>query len=205
MKLVVGLGNPGRRYAGTRHNLGYQTVDLLARQWNADLTQERFRGLVGRASVGGQDVLLLKPTTFMNCSGESVLAASRFYKLALTDLVVVLDDLDLPVGRVRVRAGGSAGGHKGLTDISRRLGSDDVARVRIGIGRSDRSGAIDHVLSRADDEENALLARGVETAAGAVVCWIHEGVESTMNRFNGLPAPSQTDDSRGRPAGPNQE
>ncbi len=202
MKLIVGLGNPGRRYAETRHNLGYQTVDLLARRWNVAVTREKFSGLVDRASVGGQEVMLLKPTTFMNRSGESVLAAWQFYKLPLSDLMVVMDDLSLPVGRVRVRRSGSAGGHKGLADIIRRLGSDEVARVRIGIGPADRDEAVDHVLSRADEDDAPLLAEAVAVAADAVTCWIREGVESAMNRFNGPLA--REDESSGPSTGPTE-
>ena len=205
MKLVVGLGNPGRRYAKTRHNLGHQVVDLLAERWRVEVGQKRFSGLVGRASFGGQDVMLLKPTTFMNCSGESVLAARQFHKLPLDDLMVVMDDLALPVGRVRVRQGGSAGGHKGLLDILGRLGSDEVARIRIGIGSADRDGTVEYVLSRADEDETARLAEGVATAADAVAVWIREGVESAMNRFNGLTATSRDDMPSGRPAGTTEE
>ena len=205
MKLVVGLGNPGRRYAKTRHNLGYRTVDLLAERWGASVTRERFSGLAGLASFGGQEIMLLKPTTFMNRSGESVLAARQFYKLPLDDVMVVLDDLDLPVGRVRVKRGGSSGGHKGLTDVLRRLGTDDVARIRIGIGSAAGRGTVDHVLSRADEDESVVLDRGVAVATDVVVCWIREGVERAMNRFNGPSDPSPKGDSSERSKGPTPE
>jgi PTH1 family peptidyl-tRNA hydrolase len=191
MKLIVGLGNPGRRYAKTRHNLGYRTVDQLAERWHVAIEQENFSGRVGRASYAGHDVLLLKPTTFMNLSGESVQAALQFYKLPLDAVLIVMDDLDLPIGRVRIRGRGSAGGHKGLADILQRLGSDEVARVRIGIGSADRDRTIDHVLSPADEDQTALLDQGVMMAADAVMCWLREGLESTMNTFNGLPASPQ--------------
>ncbi len=191
MKLVVGLGNPGRRYAKTRHNLGYQAVDLLADRWGVSITQQKFNGLIGSATYAGHDVLLLKPTTFMNASGESVLAIRQFYKLPSEDLMVVLDDLDLPVGRVRVRAGGSAGGHRGLGDILRRLGTDQIARIRIGIGKTGKDQTVRHVLSRADEQEESQLAEAVATAADAVMCWIREGVEDAMNRFNGSDRPKR--------------
>ncbi|MBN1341179.1 MAG: aminoacyl-tRNA hydrolase [Phycisphaerae bacterium] len=195
MKLVVGLGNPGRRYAKTRHNLGYQVVDVLAERWRADVTQQKFNGLLGRARCDEHEVVLLKPTTFMNRSGESVLAVRQFFKLALEDLLVVMDDLDLPVGRVRVRGNGSAGGHKGLGDIIRRLGSDEITRVRIGIGSTSDRDTVNYVLGRADEQEEALLAGGVSAAADAVTCWIRGGTERAMNEFNGLPTPARRDES----------
>jgi len=205
MKLVVGLGNPGRRYARTRHNLGYRTVDLLAERWNAAVTRERFSGLAGLGSFGGQEVMLLKPTTFMNRSGESVLAARQFYKLPLDDVMVVLDDLDLPVGRVRVKRGGSSGGHKGLADILRRLGTNEIARVRIGIGSAGGRETVDHVLSRASEEQSADLDQAVAVAADVVESWIREGVEQAMNRFNGPLGPSPEGDASRRSKDPTPE
>ncbi len=190
MKLVVGLGNPGRRYANTRHNLGYWVVDALAERWATQVSQQKFNGLVGRAGHNGQEVLLLKPTTFMNRSGEAVLAAQQFYKLPLDDLLVVLDDLALPVGRLRIRASGSDGGHKGLADILRRLGSHEVARMRIGIGPAQTGETVGYVLGRARPEEESLLKRTVETAAEAVMCWIREGVDNAMNKYNSSPNPA---------------
>lgn len=204
MKLVVGLGNPGRKYAGTRHNLGYDTVDCLAERWGVGVAQQKFSGLIGRASCGGHDVVLLKPTTFMNVSGESVLAVRQFYKLSLDDMLVVLDDLDLPAGCIRVRAGGSSGGHKGLADIVRRLGCDEISRIRIGIGSVGRGRTIGHVLSRAGDDEAVLLARGVETAADAADCWIRQGTEVAMNRFNGQPGSSRPKKAPRDPEGPTE-
>jgi PTH1 family peptidyl-tRNA hydrolase len=191
MKLIAGLGNPGRRYARTRHNLGYQTVDQLAGRWGIDVGRERFSGLMGLGRCGEQDVLLLKPTTFMNLSGESVLAAWQFYKLSLAELMVIVDDLALPVGRVRVRAGGSAGGHKGLADIIRRLGSHEFARVRIGIGPAARGETVGYVLSPAEKDEAPLLSQAIATATEAVECWVREGIEESMNRFNGPPPSSR--------------
>lgn len=190
MKLVIGLGNPGRRYAKTRHNLGFWVVDALAKRWATQVSQQKFNALIGRAGHDGHEVMLLKPTTFMNRSGEAVLAAQQFYKLPLEDLIVILDDLALPVGRLRIRAGGSDGGHKGLADILRRLGSQEVARVRIGIGSSQHSETVSHVLSRADPEEEAALTQAVETAAQAVMCWISEGADSAMNKYNSSSKPS---------------
>ncbi len=195
MKLIVGLGNPGRRYAETRHNLGYRTVDELAKRWGIDVGREKFSGIVGQGHHGGHDVLLLKPTTFMNRSGESVLAAGQFYKVPLSDTIVVVDDLDLPVGRIRVRPDGSSGGHKGLADIIRRLGDDGFARVRIGIGPAHRELTVEHVLSRATEEEAPVLEEAVVKAADAVSCWVRLGIQESMNRFNGPPGKSGSKDS----------
>lgn len=186
MKLIAGLGNPGRRYAGSRHNVGYDVVDELARRAGIDLSRHDrdFQGLVGRGSIARADALLLKPMTYMNLSGQSVAAVFRFYKLELTDVLVVQDDLDLPVGRIRLRAGGSAGGHRGLTDVLRYLGSDQVQRLRLGIGNVQRGTTVDYVLSHFDPEERELMELAVPKAADAVECWVRAGIETAMNEFN---------------------
>ena len=163
MKLIVGLGNPGRQYERTRHNLGFMVADLLASRWSISLAIKG-SGAFGRGSIAGQPAGLLKPMTYMNRSGQAVLEVVQFYKLPLSDLLVISDDLDLPVGRVRMRAKGSAGGHKGLGDIIQRLGSDEFARIRIGIGRPDRGDAVDYVLSPFRPDEQRAGGDGL--AAG---------------------------------------
>jgi PTH1 family peptidyl-tRNA hydrolase len=189
VKLVAGLGNPGPHYAHTRHNVGYQVVDELARRWNVSMEKydRRYEGLVGEALVAGQRILLLKPQTFMNLSGRSVLAARQFYKLGDADLLIVCDDLDLPVGRLRLRAGGSGGGQKGLENILLRLASNDIPRLRIGIGKVDKSVTSEYVLSRFGPDERKSMAQAISAAADAVECWLAEGIAAAMNRFNPKP------------------
>jgi PTH1 family peptidyl-tRNA hydrolase len=186
VKLVAGLGNPGPRYARTRHNVGYMVVDELARRW--DVSMERYdrrcEALIGEGQVGDRRVLLLKPQSFMNLSGRSLLAVRDFYKLADTDLLIVCDDLDLPVGRIRLRAGGSGGGQKGLENILLRLASNDIPRLRIGIGKVDSSVTSEYVLSPFTPDERELIEEAVGTAANAVACWLDQGIEAAMNRFN---------------------
>ncbi len=183
MKLIVGLGNAGPEYAGTRHNVGFEVVDVLASRWRISLAAEKFHGWFGHGDVGGERVALLKPTTLMNRSGQAVVAAGRFYKLELADLLVIADDLALPVGRLRMRAGGSSGSHKGLQDIIDRIADDEWCRLRIGIGEA-VGDAAGYVLSRFDKAEREILERAIQRAADAVECWIEKGPELTMNRFN---------------------
>jgi len=184
VKLIVGLGNPGARYDHTRHNVGFDVVDALARRWQAPLTVEKFHAWFAAAEVGGEKVVLLKPTTFMNRSGQAVAAAVRFYQVAEADLMVISDDLALPVGRIRLRAGGSAGSHNGLQDVIDRLGSPNWSRLRIGIGSAVGEPAA-YVLGRIGPDEEKEIAAAVNRAADAVECWIQHGVELTMTRFNG--------------------
>jgi PTH1 family peptidyl-tRNA hydrolase len=185
MKLVVGLGNPGRKYRDTRHNLGYVVAGQLARRHAAGPLKNKFQGETVEASLEGQRALLLTPTTYMNQSGGSVLAARDFYKIPNEDLLVVCDDLNLPPGRLRIRLGGSAGGQKGLEDIIRRLGSDEFPRLRIGIGSPPEGWDwADFVLSKFQPDEIPLIEQAVARAVEAVVVWAAEGIEACMNRFN---------------------
>jgi PTH1 family peptidyl-tRNA hydrolase len=185
MKLVAGLGNPGSQYAQTRHNVGYRVVEKLAGRWGISIQQERFSGWIGTGTVCGVPSVLLKPTTFMNRSGQSVGEAWRFYKLEGADVLVIADDMDLALGRVRLRAQGSSGGHKGVGDILEALGGDDFARLRVGIGRDPAREPIDHVLSRFEPDELVTIERVVDRAAEAVECWVTHGIEEAMNRYNG--------------------
>lgn len=189
MKLVAGLGNPGPRYAESRHNVGFMVVDELARRWAVDLTcyDRHFEGLLGEAQRGGETVMLLKPATYMNLSGRSVAAVWRYYKLAACEVLVIHDDLDLAVGQLRLRASGSAGGHKGLSDVIRHFGTDEVARLRLGIGKVHRCATVEYVLSRFEPDERPAIQAAVTLAADAAECWLTRGIEAAMNQFNRRP------------------
>src|SRR5205085_7432881 len=158
MKLIVGLGNPGREYANTRHNIGFRVLDELARRHAIDLTRRKFSGVIGSGSIAGEQVLLLKPETYMNLSGRSVREALTFHKLEPSDLLVIVDDLALPLAKLRIREKGSAGGHNGLTSIVNELGTDEFARLRIGIGWIEGKRMVGHVLGAFTAEEEAQIA-----------------------------------------------
>ena len=185
MKLVVGLGNPGRRYQETRHNIGWAVLGELARKFASGPAKQRFQGEVLEADLEGQKALLLTPWTYMNLSGASVLAARDFYKIGNEDIIVVCDDLNLPVAKLRLRAGGSSGGQKGLEDIIRRLGTDEFARLRIGIGSPPEGWDwANYVLGKFNREEIADVEIAVVRAAEAIVLWAREGIHACMNRYN---------------------
>jgi PTH1 family peptidyl-tRNA hydrolase len=189
IKLVVGLGNPGTKYQETRHNIGFELVDQLARGGRGAAFSRKFDGLLAETEIDFRRVLLLKPETFMNLSGRSVGQATRFYKLAISDLLVVCDDLSLPVGKLRIRPGGSDGGQKGLRDIAAHLGTDQYPRLRIGIGDHNQVDAADYVLSRFRSAERPLIDDALIVASQAVAVWVTQGIDAAMNRFNG-PVPS---------------
>ena len=190
IKLVAGLGNPGAKYRGTRHNVGFDVVDVLARRHRlefeaapADAVFARWR----RSGVGepGDVVLLTKPLTFMNLSGDAVAALARYYKVETPDLLIVCDDVNLPLGRLRVRGTGTEGGHNGLRSVAAMLGTIDYPRLRIGVGRGDlRRDMADHVLARFEPEEESGIEAAVARAADAVETWIDDGLAKTMNVFN---------------------
>ncbi len=186
-KLVVGLGNPGSKYDGTRHNIGFEAVDRLAASTSQGARFSRkFEGLLAEAEIDFRRVLLLKPETFMNLSGRSVRQAIQFYKLdPETDLFVICDDLNLPLGKLRIRASGSDGGQKGLRDITAQLGSDRYARLRIGLGEKGPMDAADFVLSRFKFAERPILDDSLIAVSQAVAVWASQGVDAAMNRFNG--------------------
>jgi PTH1 family peptidyl-tRNA hydrolase len=184
MKLVIGLGNPGSRYHDTRHNVGFAVVDSLAEGPGVGRFQSRFQAQLAEWAEGGEKVLLAKPETFMNLSGRSVRQLVDFYQLPLDKLLVVCDDFNLPLGKLRARARGTHGGHNGLRDIQNHLGTMEYARLRIGVD-APRDEAIDHVLGRFRPYEQPVIDEAVRTAAQAVLVWVHEGIEACMNRFNG--------------------
>lgn len=182
MKLVVGLGNPGPRYERTRHNVGFLVLDELVRRWGGSF-REKFKGLTTKAVIRGHEGFLVKPQTFMNLSGESVQAAAHFFSLLPSDIVVVHDELDLPLGAVRVKFKGGHGGHNGLRSIVQHCGAEFV-RVRCGIGRPPKGDAVNWVLGGFGDEELPWVAPMVERAANAVETIAVEGLSAAMNRFN---------------------
>jgi len=187
VRLVVGLGNPGSEYAETRHNLGFQVIEALEDALGIEVRQRKFNARLGAGCRSGRKVILMKPWTFMNRSGQPVAAAVGFYKLDLRDLLVVLDDMALETGALRIRAGGSAGGHHGLADIIEQLGTNAFARCRVGIGARPGDQAVGHVLGRPDPEEKPRLNRAILRARDAVLCWLDFGVDKTMNEFNKIP------------------
>jgi peptidyl-tRNA hydrolase, PTH1 family len=182
MKAIVGLGNPGAEYVATRHNVGFEVVDELARRWQVKLKKWRKVGTLALAK--DHDALLMEPATFMNLSGEAVLSVGSFYKVNLADWLIVVDDVNLPLGRVRMRKMGSAGGHNGLKSVIQHLGPD-FARLRIGVGRGDPKWDLaDHVLARFEPEERRSVEEAIGRAADAVETFVTEGIEPAMNRFN---------------------
>jgi PTH1 family peptidyl-tRNA hydrolase len=183
-KLIVGLGNPGPVYARNRHNVGYRCVDALARAHGLSFARRQFRALVAGGPICGRPALLAKPLTFMNLSGNAVGALMRFYKLAPADLIVVYDDLDLPLGRVRLRAAGGSGGHKGMQSIIERLGTEEFARLRVGIGRPAFGDPVEYVLQNFGPDEEIEIGRALERAVKALEAWLSDGIEAAMNRFN---------------------
>lgn len=185
MKLVAGLGNPGRNYDGTRHNVGFVVLDELARRYGLRFEPSRASAVEARWRVADEVVLLVKPLTFMNLSGEAIGALLRFYKVAIADLLVVCDDVNLPLGKLRARGAGSEGGHNGLRSVAEHLGTTEYARLRIGVGRGDmRRDLADHVTARFEPDEQPGIVSAIARAADAVETWSADGLVKMMNAFN---------------------
>ena len=185
MKLVAGLGNPGAKYRGTRHNVGFEVIDLLAARHGLTFEAAPADALQARWRRPEEVVLLVKPLTFMNVSGEALSALTRYYKMTVADTLVACDDVNLPLGRLRIRASGSEGGHNGLRSIAEQFGTVDYARLRIGVGRGDtRRDLADHVLARFEPEEQPGIETAIARAADAVESWLLDGLAATMNSFN---------------------
>lgn len=183
MKIIVGLGNPGAKYKDTRHNVGFKVVEELACRFGVEKEECKYDAIIGHIRIGTEKVFLMKPLTYMNLSGKAVAPFVNFYKLDLKDLLVIYDDMDLPLGTLRIRAKGGTGGHKGVASITDMLKSRDFARIRLGIGRpSDET--IDWVLGRFSPEEQPVMEDAVKKAADAAECWVLEGIEKAMNKYN---------------------
>jgi len=194
MKLIVGLGNPGKSYARNRHNVGFLCVSHFARVHSVRLDRRQCRARVGTTEVKGDKVVLAKPGTFVNLSGQSVACLVHKHHVALTDLLVVYDDLDLPLGKIRLRQSGSSGGHKGMNSIISALGSEDFPRIRVGIGRPQAEGEfggehaiVNYVLSDFSPQEETMINPAVDKVAEAIGCFVTRGIEAAMNKFNQEP------------------
>ena len=185
MKLIVGLGNPGGKYKDTRHNVGFEVAARLARQFATSTPRARFQGETVEATIAGQKALLLTPLTYMNASGASVLATCDFYKIENENMLVVCDDFALPLAKLRMRVKGSSGGQKGLEDILRRLGTEEIPRLRIGVGiLPPGRDAAAYVLSRFTKEEQPEIAEAIERASEAAADWVKLGLAAAMNKYN---------------------
>lgn len=185
MKLIVGLGNPGKQYADTRHNVGFKVIDFLSNQWNIDLKEAKFQGLFGRGVVNGEKVILLKPMTYMNLSGEAVVPLMDYYNLPEEDLLVIYDELDLVPGKIRLRYKGSAGGHNGMKSIINHLGTQEFNRIRIGIGRPEPGLPVtNYVLGKFKPEEKQLIEEMIKKSGQAAEMWLEKPFIDVMNIFN---------------------
>jgi len=183
--VIAGLGNPGEKYGRTRHNMGFRIVDRLAENHSLSMDRNRFSARIGQGEINGRKVLLLKPETYMNLSGEAVGAAMRFYKVPPDRLVVVQDDIDLALGRIQIRRGGGHGGHRGVQSVMQELGDADFVRVRAGTSRPEPEGDVsDFVLGKFDTEEAEIAEAVTERAAGAIESWLESGLVKTMNLYN---------------------
>ena len=193
MKIVVGLGNPGAEYANTPHSVGFETVDAIASAAGVAWVEKRqYKCLWARVSIAGTSCVLVKPQTYMNLSGESVAPIVRYQNATAADLVVVQDDIDLALGRLRIRKGGSCGGHNGIRNVIERLGTSDFARLKLGVGK-DRSDVVAHVLGKFDPVSRKIMDREVAEAVKAVVAIVRDGPDRAMNLFNGFDAAKETE------------
>ena len=201
MRIVIGLGNPGREYARTRHNIGFMVVERMAKRIGADRGRARFRSQIAEGSFAHQQIVLVQPQTYMNLSGHALREIVNWYRVDLEDVLVVFDDMDLPFGSLRLRPSGSAGGHNGLRSIVEQLGTTTVPRLRLGIGRG-RSSAVGQVLSRFSPEEERHLPEVIDEAVDAITCWVEHGIVPCMNNVNRRsPASDVAGDRTGQPEG----
>ncbi|MDB5083613.1 MAG: aminoacyl-tRNA hydrolase [Bacilli bacterium] len=187
MKLFIGLGNPGTQYAGTRHNIGFMAIDEIAARWDVDVRKSKFQALYGEQVVNGEKVVLAKPMTFMNLSGQSVRQLVDWYKPSNEDLVIIFDDMDLPLGKLRLRVKGSSGGHNGIKSIIQHLNSEDFQRIKLGVGRPDQErgqGVIGHVLSTFTKEEQSTVQQVVDKVSDAAAYILEYSFLRAMNQYN---------------------
>lgn len=183
MYIIAGLGNPGSKYENTRHNIGFKAIDAMASEFGIDVNRAKFKGLIGEGRIGSEKVILLKPQTYMNLSGQSVREIMNFYKIPEENLIVIYDDFDLPIGSIRVRKSGGPGTHNGMKSVVQELGSRKFPRVRVGIGSSDGS-TIQFVIGKVGKDEQQILNEAAEAAASAAADIIRIGIENAMNIHN---------------------
>lgn len=184
MYIIVGLGNPGKKYDATRHNVGFETIDLLAKRNNIDVKRLKHKALCGEGHIDGKKVMLVKPQTFMNLSGQSLLDIVQFYKIDTKNIIIVYDDVDIEVGSIRIREKGSSGSHNGMKSIIYQIQTDEFPRVRIGIGRPQFGDLADYVLGRIPKDEVPIMLETIEKAALACETIVKDGVSSAMNKYN---------------------
>lgn len=184
MKLIVGLGNPGKEYEKTRHNIGFMVMDRLADILNVSISISKFKGEYVKLKYKGEDVILLKPMTYMNNSGESVIQVMNYFKIDVEDILVVYDDMDMPVGKLRLRESGSAGGHNGVKSIIAHVGTQKFKRIRVGIDKHPRIKVIDYVLGHFQKDEQVLIDEGIENAVKAIELYLDKDFVVAMNQFN---------------------
>lgn len=187
MKLIVGLGNPGKEYENTRHNIGFAVVDYMAKKYNVEINRVKFKGVYGETNICGEKVIILKPTTYMNLSGESINEVIKFYKLEKEDIIVIYDDISLPVGRLRIRDKGSAGGHNGIKSIIQNLGTDVFPRVKVGVGQPMHD-LVAHVLGKFSKDDIEKLNKVIPVVADTVETIMKYDAKEAMNKFNGFSA-----------------
>lgn len=185
MYLIVGLGNPEKEYANTRHNMGFDTINEIAKKNNIEINKNKFKGLYGTAIIQGKKVILLKPQTYMNLSGESIKKIADFYNIEPENIIVIYDDIDTQIGSIRIRKKGSAGSHNGMKSVIEKLGTTEFARIRVGIGRPQfKNDMINYVLQKLTKEEQQELAVGTKKAAEAIEELLKNGIEIAMSKFN---------------------
>ena len=194
MYIIVGLGNPGKKYENTRHNMGFIAVDLLAEKYGIKVDKIKFKALVGEGRIAGQKVLLVKPQTYMNLSGQSVMEVMNFYKEDIENLIVIYDDIDIPTGTIRLRKKGSAGTHNGMRNIVYLLQEDGFPRIRVGIGSESKVDLIHYVTSGVTKKEKDLLEDALTRAADAAACIVEKGIEKAMNEYNIRPKKQEKND-----------
>lgn len=187
MFLIVGLGNPGNEYNNTRHNIGFASIDKIAKKYNIEINREKFKGMYGEGFIENKKVILFKPMTYMNLSGEAIKPLMDFYKLTTDDMVVIYDDISLDVGKLRIRDKGSAGGHNGVKNIIAQLGTEVFPRIKVGVGKP-KGDLIQHVLGRFSLDENEILEKVLEVVISSTETIISSGAKEAMNKFNGFNA-----------------